>query len=72
MAPDSGLGQGADCFKIRLHESRIHALYYPQAYLLKRVHLFIEFLGQKRSSDSWYVVTAHLNSVNSANFVVRD
>lgn len=33
--------------QIHLHEQKIHAVYYRQEHLLKRVHLFIEFLAQK-------------------------
>lgn len=33
--------------QIGLHYQKIHAVYYRQEHLPKRVHLFIEFLAQK-------------------------
>ena len=35
--------------QIEIYEQRIHAVYYQQEHLPKRVRLFIEFLAQKLS-----------------------
>ena len=36
--------------QIEIYEQRIHAVYYQQEHLPKRVRLFIEFLAQKLSN----------------------